>query len=123
MRRIDACEPRAASGGGGLEVIEEVAVLDKLRIESAIVGVIDLLGHQAVEYRTDLDARLIDLNGKFAWGVIGDRQGFTLRDGRSRDRNRASRRCVNVAHAHGRASGDRRDEYAHEDVPHGRANE
>ena len=42
------------------------AVLDQLTIEAAFVGVVDFLGHQAKQQRTDLGAGLIHLNDQLA---------------------------------------------------------
>jgi hypothetical protein len=53
-----------------LLIVAEDAVLNQFRVQAAVVAVIDLLGHQAVERRADLMAGMIDFDGQLAVGGV-----------------------------------------------------
>ena len=57
---------------GAVGVVMEDAVLNQLAVKAAIVGVIDLLGHQSVEGWADLDAGVLEINVQCAGVGLGE---------------------------------------------------
>ena len=50
-------DDRPVRGRG--RIVQKRAVLDELRVQASVVGVVDLFGHQAVEERTDFSRRRV----------------------------------------------------------------
>ncbi len=76
VERQDHGRIRVADGGPMRRcgwVIEKGAVLNQLGIQPAVVGMIDLLGHQTVEERTHLAGGMGGVNGE--GGVSGETAG------------------------------------------------
>ncbi len=45
-------------------IVFESAVADQLAVEAAVVAIVDLLGHEAVQRGTDFDTGLVDVHGE-----------------------------------------------------------
>ena len=56
----------SATAAGAARSILEDAVLDQFSVKAAIVGVIDFLGHQAVEHGADFRAGFVNLDDDLA---------------------------------------------------------
>jgi hypothetical protein len=76
--------------GEGLPVFTDGAVADQLRVKAAIVGEVDLLGHQPIEGGADLGRGMIDLDG--------ERRSLGEQTPRQREDGEQSERKISFTH-------------------------